>query len=185
MKLFEVKNWQLQVSEEAWGLLPFKEILDRDKTKEKEVAMKEMLFIYFYNDIRSNYLLMDEADRINEIKKDIGLDADWEMDEIIQVASDFYKKNSSSVIEELYKNTLESARDIGDYLKNTKALLAERDNNGRPIYDVAKITSAVQKVPKLMSDLKAAYKEVVKEREENDNKQKGSRKFNTFEDGLI
>ena len=35
-----------------------------------------------------------------------------------------------------------------------------------------------------MADLKAAYKEVVKEQEDNENKKKGSKSFNTFEDGF-
>ena len=55
---------------------------------------------------------------------------------------------------------------------------------GKVVTDIAKITASVQKVPKLMSDLKAAYIEVVKEQEDKDNRQKGSKTFNIFEDGL-
>ena len=32
-----MKNWQLHISEEVWGLLPFSKILKRDKSKEKEI----------------------------------------------------------------------------------------------------------------------------------------------------
>lgn len=184
MKLFEMKkDWQLQVQEEIWGLLPFKKILERDKTKGKELAMKEVLFIYFYCDVKSNYLLMKPSDRISEIRHDIGLPDNWKIDDIIQAAIDIYIKEKS-VIEQLYMQSLKAASDIGDYLENTKALLAERDMNGRPIYDIAKITAALDKVPKLMANLKMAYKEVVKEQEDNDNKKKGSKAFNTFEDGI-
>ena len=51
MKLFEMKDFTLNVTVEAWGLLPFKTILKRDKGRNKEVAFKEMLFIYYYTDI--------------------------------------------------------------------------------------------------------------------------------------
>jgi len=40
MKLFEMKDYVLNVSEEAWGLLPFKAILKRDKNRNKETAFK-------------------------------------------------------------------------------------------------------------------------------------------------
>jgi len=184
MKLFKIEKWQLVVSEEAWGLLPFKVILDRDKSKDKEQAIKEMLFVYYFADVKSNYLHMDETDRTEEIKKDIGLDSDWQVDVEVATAIDFYRNRSESVIEQLYTKSLKAASDIGDYLANTKALLYERDNNGRPVNDISKITNAVQKVPKLMADLKSAYKEVVKEQEDNENKTKGARQFNTFEEGF-
>ena len=184
MKLFNLKGWNLTVSEEAWGLIPFKNILKRDKTKEKETALKEMLFVYFFCDIRSNYLHMEEAVRVKEIRHDIGLPDDWEYDEVMKEATSFYTKRSKSVIQQLYEDTLMSAQAIGSYLRETELLLQERDVQGRPVYDITKITNANEKVPKLMANLKAAYKEVIKELEDNENKSKGARSFNTFEDGL-
>lgn len=179
-----MKNWQLQVSEEVWGLSAFSKILKRDKSKDKVKAMKEVLFIYFYSDIKSDYIIYPDDIKTEEIKKDIGLPKAWQLDPIIKEAIALYEKNSQSIIEQLYKNTLKAASDIGEYLENTKSLLAERDLTGKPVYDIAKLTTAVDKVPKLMSNLKDAYKEVVKEQEDMDNKKKGSRSFNTFEDGL-
>ena len=183
MKLFEMRNWQLQVSTNAWGLSAFKKLLDRDKTKEKETALKEMLFIYFYCDIKSDYLTMDKITRVNEIKNDIGLPKKWKLDKAMDDAIALYLK-PITVIEKLYRQTNTSVAAIGNYLENTAELLAERDNNGKPVTDIAKITASVQKVPKLMSDIKSAYKEVVKEQEDNENKKKGSKIFNIFEDGF-
>lgn len=184
MKLFSLKGWNLTVSEEAWGLVPFKKILERDTTKEKENALREMLFVYFFCDIRSNYLHMDEETRVKEIKHDIGLPDDWEYDEVMREATDYYTHISKSVIQQLYEDTLMSARAIGAYLRDTEVLLKERDAQGKPVYDITKITNANEKVPKLMANLKAAYKEVIKEMEDTENKKKGSKSFNTFEDGL-
>lgn len=183
MKLFKMEKWQLSVSEITWGLSAFKKILDRDKTKQKEIALKEMLFIYFYCDVKSDYLPMREADRLSEIKKDISLPAKWKLDATIKAGIDLYKKHTT-VIERLYMQSLKSASDIGDYLEKTKELLNERDMQGKPVTDIAKITMANSRMPKLMADLKAAYKEVVKEQQDNENKKKGARAFNTFEDGI-
>src|SRR5690606_21244012 len=151
MKLFKIVNWQLQIDEEVWGLLPFNKILKRDKSKEKEVAMAEMLFIYFWCDIKSDYTSMDEKDRLAELKKDIvALPKKWEPDDVIKEGIALYVKHET-IIQRLYKQTSQAASDIGDYLENTKALLAERDTLGRPVTDISKITTSVQRVPKLMS----------------------------------
>jgi hypothetical protein len=184
MKLVEFKNWNLTVLEEAWGLSPFSKILKRDKTKDKEIALKEMLFIFYYCDIRSYYVQLEEKQRAEEIKVDIGLPDKWVLDEVIQEGIEMYEKNSQSVVEKLYKQSLKAASDIGDYLEDAKELLNERDKLGKPTMDISKITTALSKIPKLMADLKAAYKEVLKEQEELAGKKKGSREFNIFERGL-
>jgi len=184
MKLFELKGWDLKVSEETWGLSPFGALLKRDKSKDKSRALKEALFVYFWSDIRSNYIHMTDEQKLSEIVKDIGLPPKWKKDASIDACIELYERVSSSVIEKLYTQSLKSAQAIGDYLENAAVLLAERDNNGRPVNDIGKIAGAVQKVPKLMKDLKDAYKEVIKEREDNDNKKKGSKSFNIFEDGI-
>ncbi len=183
MKLFEVIEWQLTVSEEAWGLAPFKKILDRDKTKDKEVSLKEMLFIFFYCDIKSNYINFPPDQRESEIKHDIKLPSKWKIDKVIIEAIALYERISTSVVEKLYIQSLKAATDIGNYLENTEALLNERDENGRIVTDINKITQSVARIPILMRDLKAAYLELVKEREDITKKTKGSKKFNLFEDG--
>jgi len=183
MRLFEFKNWKLYVAEEAWGLTAFKKILDRDKSKEKEIANKEMLFLYFYCDVKSDYLSMDKLIRESEIKRDIGLPDKWKIDSVIKKAIALYTKHYT-VIEKLYIQSLKSATDIGNYLERTAELLEERDKMGKPVTDIAKITMANSRMPKLMSDLKASYKEVVKEQLNNENKKKGARSFNMYEDGL-
>lgn len=185
MKLFEMKDWQLTVSEEIWGLKPFQKILKRDKTKDKSRAIAEVMYVWYFCDIKSDYLLMKEDLRIAELIKDVdGLPKGWKPDALIDEAIALYKKASVTVIQKLYQQSLKSAGDIGDYLENTDVLLAERDERGKPVTDISKITMAVQKVPKLMSDLKSAYTEVVKEQEDTANKKKGSQSFNLFENGL-
>lgn len=185
MKIFEIKDWQLEVSEEIWGLKPFKVILDRDKTKDKSIAFAELMYIWFYCDIKSNYIIMHPTIRDKELKRDLAnLPTKWKPDKVVKDGIDLYLKTSVTVIQRLHRQALESAKAIGDYLANSAELLAERDHQGRVVNDIAKITGAVQKVPKLMQDLKAAEKEVIKEQQDNDNKKKGSKSFNIFEDGI-
>jgi hypothetical protein len=185
MKLFEMKDWSLSVQDECWGLLPFKKILKRDKSRDKQMALKEMLFIYFYCDIKSDYLIITDNDlRVEEIKKDIQLPDDWKMDSVMREAVEFYENRTLTVISKLYKNTLKAVNDISEYLTSTDRLLTERDSNGKPVNDISKITSAITKVKGLMQDLKAAEKEVMKEQQELEGRMKGSKQMGMFEEGL-
>ena len=185
MKLFEMKGYTLQVSEEAWGYIPFKKILDRDKSKNKEIAFKEMLFIWSFCDIKSNYNYMTDLEvRTSEIKKDIGLPDKWKKDKVIEEAILFYNKMSKSIIEELYEGAVKAATDVNEYLKQTDILLKSRTNAGTPVYKISDITNGLKSIKVIMRDLKEAYKEVVKEKEDLEGKKKGSKEFNIFEEGL-
>lgn len=185
MKLFEMHDFSLSVAPEAWGLLPFKAILKRDKSRNKETAFKEMLFIYYYTDIRSDYVyIINDKEREKEIIKDIGLDADWTMHETVKEAIDFYQKRSVSVIAMLYKDAIKSVGDMSEYLRMTDELLRERTNNGGTVTTLPMITTAQEKIPKIMQNLKAAYKEVAAEQKELEGKMKGSKSMGLFENGL-
>lgn len=184
MNGFILNNGVLQVDDNLWALLPFKKVLKRDKSREKDNALKEMLFIHYYCDIKSNYLIMDPKTRVEEIKKDIGLKDDWKIDSTIQEAMDFYESRSLTVIGKLYRNTLKAANDVSDYLALTDVLLAERDDRNKPVNDISKITMAIGKIKGIMQDLKAAEKELIKEQVETEGRMKGKQQMGMFEMGL-
>lgn len=185
MKLFEMKNNDLQTNEALWGLLPFKALLKRDKSKDKETSFKEVLFIYFYSDIRSDYVYITNDElRAKEIQKDVGLPTNWKIDSIIQEAINLYESKTITPVGKLYKSSLKAADDISNYLESTNVLLNERTDKGSVVTPLTTITGALKQVPGIMRDLKAAYKEVVAEQKEMEGRTKGSRTLGMFEDGL-
>lgn len=184
MKLITLKGWDLHVAEEAWGISAFKKILDRDKSKEKEKALKEMLYVYHFCDIRSDFAIYPDKEKIDILRAELNLPSKWMPDKHIDEAVATYKRYSETTIQRLYKQALKSANDVGNYLEGTEGLLNERDGNGKIVTDIAKITGSLEKVPKIMLMLKNAYREVVQEQIEIEGKKKGSRTMNTFEDGI-
>ena len=184
MNGFTLRDYVLTVEDNMWGLIPFKKILKRDKSRDKDRALKEMLFIYYYSDIKSDYLIIDSKFRIEEIKKDIGLPEDWRIDSILQEAIDFYEERSLTVVGKLYKNALAAANDISEYLTKTKELLEERDERGKPVTTLTTIVGGISKIKTVMQDLKAAEKELIKERIETEGKMKGQQQMGMFENGL-
>jgi hypothetical protein len=157
MKLFEIKEYNLQIDNEVWGLLPFKAILKKDKSRNKT----------------------------KEIIKDVGLPEDWKIDNIVRTAIEFYESRSITPIGKLYKSSLKAADDVSKYLEITDTLLTERTANGGTVTTLPMIMTSLKSVPAIMRDLKAAYKEVLAEQKELEGKSKGSRSFGMFEDGLI
>jgi len=184
MKLFEMKDFSLNVSVEAWGLSPFRAILKKDKSRNKETAFKEMLFIYYFTDIRSDYMyLTNTKEREREIIKDIGLDTDWTQGDHVKDAIVFYNKFITPT-QKLYKSSLKSVDDVSKYLENTDVLLAERTDKGGTVTTLPMIMTSIKTVPSIMKDLKAAYKEVLAEQKELEGRTKGSRTMGLFEEGL-
>ena len=184
MNGFTLRDYVLTVEDNMWGLIPFKKILKRDKSRDKDRALKEMLFIYYYSDIKSDYLIIDSKFRIEEIKKDIGLPEDWRIDSVLQEAIDFYEERSLTVVGKLYKNALAAANDISEYLTKTKELLEERDERGKPVTTLTTIVGGISKIKTVMQDLKAAEKELIKEKIETEGRMKGQQAMGLFEAGI-
>lgn len=105
MKLFKLEGYNLTISEEAYMLKPFKNIWKRDKSRNKEVALQELAYIYFMEDSRSDYqVYIDRDERSNQIKIGEGLREDWSPDKLVQEAQEFYagfKSESALLLEDL------------------------------------------------------------------------------------
>ena len=92
MKLFRYEGYKITISEEALVLAPFKKIWDRDRSASKNRAISELGFIYFMADPRSDYqYIIDEESRKTSIKEGEGLPSDWEPDNLVLEAMEFYK----------------------------------------------------------------------------------------------
>ena len=179
---FKKESYEVTFTEECTLLVPFKRILDRDKSKNKELAVKEISFIYLYSDITSEYqAIIDKEERLDEIKKDINLPKNWKIDKILEEAIEFYTIRSRTIVHSLYDSAMIAASAINDVFSNAKNLINDSDDK---IAATQKIITALEKVPKIMANLKEAEKELLKQIEEKDGKKLGSKTMNTFEDGL-
>jgi len=186
MRLFELnKDYTLEIAPEAFGYPEFSELYKRDKTKGKSKAIKEMLFVYHSCDLRSNYLnVADEDERRTQIAEEIELPENWKPDEKVQAAMDLYIKRSKTVVGNLYESALISTNALSLFLRNSDALLKERDKSDKPLYKPKEIAGSIKMVPDLMGDLKKAEREYLLETKTSEGKSKGKQVFNTFEEGL-
>ena len=185
MKLFVLNrlSYEIEIAPEALLLEPFKRIVDRDKSKTKDMAKKELAFIYHYCDIRSDYMGTEDSQRMVQILDNLNFPNKYKLDKDMLEAISFYKSFKTPV-ETLYEGAIIAAQAVDKYLRSTEDLLNERDANGKVVTDIAKVTASIEKLPKIMANMKAAEKELVKEKKETEGRMKGSKTMNVFEDGL-
>ena len=179
MKLFKYEGYKLHISEEAFVLKPFKEIWNRDKTKNKDKALQELGYIYFMSDPRSDYqYIIDEEERANAIKEGEGIDPKWKPDNKVIEAMKFYKtfKPVSALLLEDTRIAVDKLRQL---LRNIE--LTEVDDTGKPIYTLNTITATIKQIPSLVKDLDEAEKAIAKEIMESD-KVRGAQEKSMYED---
>ena len=179
MKLFKYEGYKITISEEALLLKPFKAIWKRDKSLNKEKALSELGFIYFFCDIRSDYqYIVDGEARMASIKEGEGMPEDWTPDSVVLEAMQFYStfKSTSALL-------LEDTRYAVDKLRKLlrEIDLTQTDDKGKPIYTLNTITATIKQVPSLVKDLDEAERSIAKEIAQSD-KVRGAQSKSIYED---
>ena len=179
MKLFKYEGYKITISEEALLLKPFKAIWKRDKSLNKEKALSELGFIYFFCDIRSDYqYIVDEEARMASIKEGEGMPEDWAPDSVVLEAMQFYStfKSTSALL-------LEDTRYAVDKLRKLlrEIDLTQTDDKGKPIYTLNTITATIKQVPSLVKDLDEAERSIAKEIAQSD-RVRGAQSKSIYED---
>ena len=179
MKLFRYEGYKLHISEEAFVLKPFKELWNRDKTKNKDKALQELAYIYFMCDPRSDYqYIVDEEDRSKAIKEGEGIEPKWKPDNKVIEAMKFYKQ-FKPVSALLLEDTRVAVDKLRQLLRNID--LTEVDDKGKPIYTLNTVTATIKQIPSLVKDLDEAEKAIAKEIMESD-KVRGAQEKSMYED---
>lgn len=179
IKLFKYEGYTVTVEPEALLLSPFKDLWDRDESPDKHIAMQELGFIYFMGDPRSDYqFIIDEKERIKEIKKGQGMPASWKPDAKVKKALEFYnrfKPASAGLLED----TRVAVNKLRQLLRNID--LEAEDDKGRPIYTLNTVTATIKQIPGLVKDLDEAERTLAKDII-NEGKARGSQTKALYED---
>ena len=156
MKLFKYEGFEVRVAPEALTLKPFKKIWERDKSKNKEKAIEELSFLYFYCDPRSDYqYIIDSEDRLEAVKEGLGFPEDWKPDTVLKAAITFYGSFDSSAARLLKM----AAKEI-DKVQNTLDSMAPSNYK-----ELKEQISAMKMIPEIASMIQEAEKALNTEEE--------------------
>lgn len=166
MKLFKKENDELRIEDEIYLLLPFRKLIDRDKSDGKYISQLELGYIYFMEDPRSDYkMFLNEEERAKQIIQGEGMPKKWKEDKLVKEAREFYSsfKSDSTLLLEDMRVMVNKLR---TQLKNMD--LAELDEKGKPIYDIDKYTKVVTDLGKLIRCIDDTEKAIAKEMVQSD-----------------
>lgn len=180
MRLFKYEGYEVRIAPEALTLKPFKKVWDRDKSKDKERALTEFSFLYFYCDPRSDYqYIVDDEDRLKAVKEGEGLPDDWEPDGILKAAMDFYSSFDTASAA-LLRVAMVAVEKVKDKLLNSD--LNAIDSKGKPVIPLNTYVATLKMIPEVATMIKEAEKAI---NDESDfGEAKGAIEKTLFDDGL-
>lgn len=181
IKLFRFENYKLKISEEAFTIAVFRDIWERDKTKDKRIALAELGYVYHFADPRSDYQsIVSEIERENAIIEGEGL-LKWKPDELVKDAIEYYCK-----FKPMASYLLEDTRTAIDKVRKFLAGidLNAVDEKGKPIYAINTVVNAIKQIPVLIKEFDEAEKALNKDLQAV-SKMRGNSEKTIMEDGFL
>ena len=117
MKLFKRVDYKLVIEPIVFSIKAFKKLDQRDRTVNKSQLEKELAFIYFVYDPRSDLqYIIDEQDRIEKAIEIIGLDSKFKIDNDLKKAIETYMTMTETSASLLIKDLKVGIEKIRKYL---------------------------------------------------------------------
>lgn len=165
MKLFDIVNGSVVLNPNSLAIPEFKQIWERDKTKTKEQATKEISFIVFLCDFNSPYNSFREDDREDIVKQDFLKDEKWQPDALILEAIKKYRRFQETPLLNMLKAQINVVNKTTDYFN--KVDYDEIDERGKAKYSVSEIFKAMANTGGAINQLRMLQREVQREQVES------------------
>ena len=147
-------------------LKEFAELAKKRGKKGKARLNAELSAIWFFVDMRSPYMRMDEEERWSYIKEDVlYMFVDWEVDQRINACIDKYREMSRTRSMDTLESAWKAQTELDNFLGNVN--LNERDNNGKPVFNAKQIMDMINSLPKTVKSLQDTQRLVETEVAEN------------------
>lgn len=165
--LFRVVGHRVVPSDETVLIGPFRKILERDKSKEKGTALKELAYVEFMcSEGKTNpYRQIPVTVRSQEVVRDLfGSDSTWKPDRLVKEAMDryiFFLREASATYS-YYLAAKRAAESVQSFFLNVD-LSKMNPKTGLPIYKPKDITSALIETDKVITNLNALARKVSEE----------------------
>lgn len=178
MRLLDLQDNKLIISPEALALTFFSDLWQRDKSKDKTNAYKDITFVYYYGDFGSPFFSYPEEDRTSMIKEFV-VGEEYKPDAKVLRAIEDYKKLTTTPGMRQLEAAYIALSKTEQYLKGVD--YSKMDENGRFLYDPDKVQKIIINMPKLQEALNQAKDICVKELSSG-TKVRGNANVGQFED---
>lgn len=157
---------QLEINEpEILLVREFKALLDKDKSKQKEKAFRELTYIYLALSWKSPYNQYSEQERHEEALNDSGLtEEEFNNPTFREACRKFRALQDSNKSIKLLEAARTATDQFIDYF-NTIIDLNERDQNGKPVFSAEKVMKEMAQLSKVHEQLTMLEAQVKQEME--------------------
>jgi signal-transduction protein with cAMP-binding, CBS, and nucleotidyltransferase domain len=179
--LFTVENNIAIPNTETLLISPFKEVWERDKSKDKGQAIKEFTFVELMSSKKkaNPYSGYSDDTRFEKLKEAL-FDDDWKPDNLIEQClakiNEFQKEASPTY--SYYLSVIEAAEKMKNFFMTFD--INERNDKGIPIYKPGEITRALNDTDRVLQNLNSMKDKVEQELFEA-TKTKANKTINHFE----
>ena len=139
----------------------FKALWDRDKTKHKGNAVKEISYIVFLYSFKSPYLAYSEKDRKIKILQDYFDGKKWEPDELVKAAIKRYNDLQETATTRLLNASLRLCDKVTEYFDSID--FNEKDKLGKPIHSLNDVVKNMKDVGPVVKSLETLKDQVLRE----------------------
>lgn len=181
VEIFEMHNSHVTPVKEILLIYPFSEIWSRDKSKHKEVAIKEFSYICFLVSPRKTnpYAGYSTDTREEQLIKGLQL-TNWKADDLVKEGVRLYEEwlHNASVSMKYYGAVKKGIEQTINFFENID--FNERTDKGVPVYKIGEVIPALKsanEVLKSMTDLKERVEQELYE----SSKTKSGKEINPFE----
>jgi len=161
MGIFDYADHKVVLHPDSVVIPPFIDIWERDKSKNKHKATKELSYIYFLCDFKSPYAIYNKETRPIKVQEDFIKDSTWVPDAMVKAAMDKYNE-----FQETYTmKFLASARGLAEKLQGyfDEVDFHAMDEKGNPLYKATDVVRNLKEVGKVIESLSSIEETVKKE----------------------
>jgi len=163
---FNIVNSKVVPNTEVLLLEPFKTIWERDESKNKAVAYKELSYIEFASSYKNTNPYKDYSDAIKreKIAYDVFGDRKWEPDHLIELAINYIEnyQEEVSLSYTFFKSAKKAAHNVIEFYNQVD--LSERNlKTGNPIYKPKEIIDSLRTAEDTLAALQRLEDKVAQE----------------------
>ena len=180
MKLFNIVDGKVVLNTEELSIPLFKQIYEKDKTKDKQDAFNKISYIVFMYKWDSPYAsIIDEKDRDRILKKDIFKIEDYKLDDITLQAIERFKQFQYSFSLQFLERNMLGAKKLMEFYEMIN--WTEVDKTGKFKYSDRSLASNLKEAGNILQSLEK-LKEQVRKEELESVKTRGSHEVFDYED---
>jgi hypothetical protein len=159
-ELFNIKDGKIVITPDKLAIPVFKQIYERDKSKNKDIAFKELSYIFFMVDFNSPYQSYPNDKKEKMIIEDIFKDK-WSPDKLVKEGITKYTEFTDTAVIRLVRSAQNACDKLADYFNNVDYTL--KDDNDKLVYTAKDVVLNLKNIGDISDSLSKLEEKIKKD----------------------